>query len=190
MGLAARHPKRIKRVISVNSPIPFGQQSLLQRVGANASASPWFRWIQRAEKQGILEEVLGHLDFNILSTLKLNGFVSNEIATDTWIEAYRAPFPTPAEAIGAIGWAKGFAQDAHRFETPDLIAKKTIQEKPAFAIWGEQDRTLQCEHFVPLFQELFRRAPVHLLPSAGHYSPEDAPVEITELVLRFLNLTS
>lgn len=186
MGLAARHPDRIKRIVSVNGPTPFGQADLIERVTANAGVSPWFQWILHAEEKGILEEVLGHLNYNILSTLKLNGFVRNEIVTDTWINAYRAPFPTPAHAAGGIGWAKGFAMGSHQFEYPDPTAKAAIQEKPALAIWGEQDRTLHAEHFLPLFRQLFPNAPVHRLPGAGHYSPEDAPDEIAQLVIEFL----
>ncbi len=186
MGLSARHPGRIKRIVSVNGPTPFGQADLIDRVTANAGASPWFRWILQAEQNGILEEVLGHLDYNILSTLKLNGFVRNEIITDTWIDAYRAPFPSSAQAAGAIGWAKGFATGAHQFAVPDAATKASVQEKPALAIWGEQDRTLQPEHFLPLFTQLFPTAPVITLPSAGHYSLEDAPEEISKLVIDFV----
>jgi pimeloyl-ACP methyl ester carboxylesterase len=73
MGFAARHPDRIRRIISVNAPTPFGQPDLLERVTANATHSPWFQWIMKASADGSLEQVLGQLGFNILSTLKLNG---------------------------------------------------------------------------------------------------------------------
>lgn len=186
MGLAARRPERVKRIVSVNGPTPFGQSDLVERVTTNGGMSPWFQWIFRAEENGILEEVLGHLGYNILSTLKLNGFVRNEVVTDIWIKAYGAPFPTKAHAVGGIGWAKGVATGAHRFEDPDPGAKAIILGKPALAIWGEQDRTLRAEHFLPLFRQLFPNAGVHLLSNAGHYSPEDAPDEIAQLVSGFL----
>lgn len=186
MGLAASHPERIKRIISVNGPTPFGQPDLLDRVMANAGASPWFKWIGEAERKGILEQVLGHLDFNILSTLKLNGFEQNHIITDDWIEAYRAPFATPEDALGAIGWAKGFATGQHVFRVPAPGAKDAIGAKPALLIWGEKDRTLQAANFLPLFEQIFPKGKVQLLPQAGHYSLEDAPDEIIDLVMSFL----
>ena len=189
MGLAARHPDRIKRIISVNGPTPFGQADLLDRLTANVGDSPWFQWILQAEQSGTLEQVLGHLNYNVLSTLKLNGFERNDIITATWIDAYSAPFPSPAHAAGGIGWAKGFAIGAHEFEAPLPSAKATILGKPALAIWGAEDRTLNAKHFLPLFTQLFPNAAVHILPGAGHYSPEDAPEEVSNLVLEFLQNT-
>ncbi len=103
MGLAIRHPNRIKRIVSVEGPTPAGQPDLMEWLSANVAVSPWFQWIFKAEKEGVLEQVLGQLDYNILSTLKLNGFERNEIITDTWLRAYRAPFPTLAHAAGGNG---------------------------------------------------------------------------------------
>jgi pimeloyl-ACP methyl ester carboxylesterase len=186
MGFAARHPDRIRRIISANAPTPFGQPDLVDRLMANAQESPWFQWVLNADAQGRLEAVLGELGFNMLSTLKLNGFENHALITDTWLRAYAARFSSPADSAGAIGWAKGFAIDAHRFEAPDAAAVKAIQGKPALAIWGEADRTLHARHFLPLFASLFPAAPVHRLPGAGHYSFEDAPEAIGSLILRHL----
>lgn len=186
MGLAIRHPDRIRRIVSVNGPTPAGQSDLVERVTANVAVSPWFQWILKAEKEGVLEQVLGQLDYNILSTLKLNGFADNSIITDSWLRAYRAPFPTPAHAAGAIGWAKGYATDAHRFEEPDAATKRALAAKPALAIWGMRDRTLHAEHFLPLFTEAFPQGRIERLPAAAHYSPEDAPADVARVVSAFL----
>ncbi|MDA9435085.1 alpha/beta fold hydrolase [Bradyrhizobium sp. CCBAU 51627] len=189
MGLAARHPNRIRRFVSTNGPTPFGQADLLARVTANAVVSPWFRWIAQAEAEGNLETVLGQLGFNILSTLKLNGFENNAIITDDWLAAYGAPFASPAECLGAIGWAKGFATGAHRFEAPDAAADRAIRGKPALAIWGEADRTLHAAHFLPLFEAVFPGARVHRLAGVGHYCLEDAPEIVNPLISAFLDQT-
>jgi haloalkane dehalogenase len=189
MGLAARHSDRIRRLISTNGPTPFGQSDLIERVTANAGISPWFQWIAEAEAEGSLEVVLGHLGFNILSTLKLNGFENNAVISDTWLAAYGSHFARPADCLGAIGWAKGFATGAHRFETPNTEAIAAIQGRPALAIWGEADRTLHAEHFLPLFSNVFPEAPVHHLAGVGHYCLEDAPDEVAALISAFIRQT-
>lgn len=186
MGLAARQPQRIRRIISVNGPTPFGQADLVERLTANAQAAPWFQWIARAHAGGVLRSVLGQLGFNILSTLKLNGFENNAVITDAWLSAYGAPFSDPAECLGAIGWAEGFALGAHRFEQPGPVAFEIIRDKPALAIWGEADRTLRAAHFLPLFSELFPQAPVERLAGVGHYCFEDAPDVIADLICNFI----
>jgi haloalkane dehalogenase len=189
MGLAIRHPERIKRIISTNGPTPLNQPGLGEALTKNAAVAPWFSWIAKANAEGTLEQILGQLDYNILSTLKLNGFERHERITDTWLRAYRAPFKTPEDCLGAIGWAKGYAEGAHRFEPADAPTAKAISRKPALAIWGMADRTLQPEHFLPLFREAFPNGTVHQLEGVGHYSPEDAPEEIAKRIGEFLLAT-
>jgi len=189
MGLAARHPDRIRRVISANGPTPFGQKDLLDRLTANANMSPWFQWIVKTGASGDLDAVLGQLGFNILSTLKLNGFENNAVITDTWLSAYGAPFATPADCRGAIGWAKGFATGAHKFAVPDAGAERTIRSRPALAIWGDADRTLHADQFLPLFAAIFPTAPVKRLAGVGHYCFEDAPDAVGRLIAEFIRQT-
>ena len=189
MGIAARHPHRIRRIVSANGPTPFGQPDLVEQVTTNAGAAPWFQWIARANAEGRLETVLGQLGFNILSTLKLNGFENHAIITDDWLAAYGAPFASPADCLGAIGWAKGFATGTHLFATPDAAAKRAIRGKPALAIWGMADRTLRAEHFLPLFASLFPDAPIERLAGIGHYCFEDAPETIASLISQFIART-
>ncbi len=190
MGLAIRHPDRIRRIVSVNGPTPLGQPDLIDRLMANAAISPWFQWILKAEADGSLEPLLGQLDYTILSTLKLNGFERNEIINESWLAAYRAPFSTPGQAAGAIGWAKGFATGAHQFETPDAAAARALARKPALALWGAADRTLHADHFLPLFRQAFPDGDVRLLAGAAHYSPEDAPVEVAHAVSQFVGTSA
>lgn len=189
MGLASRHPDRIRRIISTNGPTPFGQPTLDERLTANAQISPWFQWILKAESEGRLDAVLGELGFNMLSTLKLNGFENHGIIGDTWLRAYGSRFAKPADCAGAIGWARGFAIGAHRFEVPDAASRRAIQSRPALAIWGMADRTLHAEHCLPLFSELFPQAPIHRLAGVGHYCFEDAPETIAAQIAEFLQHT-
>ncbi len=102
--------------------------------------------------------------------------------TNTWLRAYSAPFKAPEYCLGAIGWAKGFAEGAHRFEPADTPTTRALSRKPALAIWGMADRTLQPEHFIPLFSEAFPNGTVHRLEGVGHYSHEDASEEIAKRI--------
>lgn len=190
MGLLARRPDLVTRIVALNAPTPFGQPDLPQVLAANASRSPWFRWIARAEADGTLDQVLGALGYNALSTLKLNGFQDNTVITPAWIRAYEAAFPTRRETLGALGWAKGFARGEHRFETPSAEAREAATRLPALAVWGTQDQTLRPEHFLPLFRAAFPHGLVSELAAAGHYSPEDAPGTVTALVRLFLDTTT
>lgn len=189
MSFAARRPDLIRRIVSANGPTPFGQADLFDRLTANAAVSPWFQWIAKAAADGTLEPVLDNLGFNILSTLKLNGFENNAIITDTWIAAYGTPFANPADCLGAIGWAKGFPMGAHSFETPTRSTVNTISGKPALAIWGEADKTLLADHFLPLFSGIFPEAPIKRLPGVGHYCFEDAPELVADLISNFIRQT-
>ncbi|GJL77456.1 MAG: hypothetical protein NPINA01_04450 [Nitrospinaceae bacterium] len=186
MGAALRHPDRIKRIISTNGPTPLNQPGLGDALVNNAAASPWFRWIARAYSNGTLDEVLGQLEYNILSTLKLNGFERNERISESWLRAYRSPFKEPEDCLGAIGWAKGFAEGAHRFEPANTHTARALSRKPALALWGMADQTLQAKHFIPLFNEAFPNSTVHRLEGVGHYCHEDAPEEIAALIDEFL----
>jgi len=83
--------------------------------------------------------------------------------------------------VGAI-----LATGAHQFATPDAAADRAIRGKPALAIWGEADRTLRAEHFLPLFSAIFPAAPVRRLAGVGHYCFEDAPEAVAGLIAEFI----
>lgn len=187
MGLAIRHPNRIKRVISINGPTPLGQPDLFERLTDNVSESPWFQWVIKAEKDGSLRRILGDSNFNILSTLKLNGFVDNTIINEDWLNAYRSPFPDIESSFGVIGWAEGFANGMHVFEDVSDSVKIELAQIPSIALWGKEDRTLHGKHFLPLFNSAFPNGNVIEIDNAGHYSPEDQSDLITSEIHKFLN---
>ncbi len=187
MGLAARHPERIARVISTNGPVPFGQADLIQRIEANAAVSPWFSLLGKAEAAGALELLLDSACTDMPHLMALNGYDARRTPVDrAWINAYQAHFVEPSDNRGVIGWAKGFVIGKHRPETPDAEALRWIRSRPALAIWGEADRTLHAEHFLPLFTALFPHAPVHRLAGVGHFCHEEAPAELAALISAFL----
>ena len=124
-----------------------------------------------------LETVLGQLGFNILSTLKLNGFENHAVINDTWIAAYGAPFAQPEDCAGAIGWPAGLPLARTGSRCP-MRRRCAIRDKPALAIWGDADRTLGAEHFLPLFTALFPSAPSNGWRASGTTASRMRPTSL------------
>ncbi|MGI9542871.1 MAG: alpha/beta fold hydrolase, partial [Cyclobacteriaceae bacterium] len=78
---------------------------------------------------------------------------------------------------------------AHRFEPSDAATREVLSHKPALAIWGMADQTLQPSHFIPLFNEAFPNGTTHFLEGVGHYCHEDAPEEVGKLIDEFIQKT-
>ncbi|HEY1743485.1 MAG TPA: alpha/beta fold hydrolase [Granulicella sp.] len=189
IGFALRHPDRIRRLIATNAPLPLGLPSQGELVTKNLEEAPWFQWINRTYKEGSLKQTLGDLSYNLLSTLWLNGLSRTQSIDDTWLRAYSAPFSTPEECAGAIGWAWGVGSGSLRFEEGTTDAVEQLSKKPATAIWGMRDPTLMAKHLLPLFQEAFPDAPISRIASASHYLYEDAPEAVGLLIQQFIKLT-
>lgn len=188
-GLAMRYPDRVARLVVTNAFVPLGlplEQELLPR---NIAEAAWFQWIIKAYKDGTFEPVLGNLNYNILSTMKLNGFEQLSRVDTTWIRAYGSPFTTSRECLGAIGWARGIAEGTLTFEPPNARAVAAIRSKPALLIEGMKDPTLLPKYFIPLFEAAFPDRVVHRLENAGHYCYEDASEIIAPLIDQLIRLT-
>ncbi|KAM3098263.1 alpha/beta fold hydrolase [Phormidesmis sp. 146-12] len=188
-GLAMRHPDRITRLVVTNAFVPLGLSLEQELLPLNIAEAAWFQWIIKAYKDSSFEPVLGNLNYNILSTMKLNGFERLSQVDATWIRAYGSPFTTPQECLGAIGWARAIAEGTLRFEPPSDRAVATIRSKPALLIEGMKDPTLLPKYFIPLFEAAFPKGVVHRLENAGHYCYEDASESIALLIDQFVQLT-
>ncbi|MBD2105191.1 alpha/beta fold hydrolase [Leptolyngbya sp. FACHB-261] len=188
-GLTMRHPDRIARLVVTNAFVPFGLPLEQELLPLNIAEAEWFQWIIKSYKDGSFEPVLGNLNYNILSTMKLNGFERLSRVDTTWIQAYGSPFTTPQECLGAIGWARGIAEGTLAFETANDHAVAAILSKPALLIEGMKDPTLLPKYFIPLFEAAFPDGIVHRLENVGHYCYEDASEIIAPLIDQFVQLT-
>jgi haloalkane dehalogenase len=70
------------------------------------------------------------------------------------------------------------------------FAKRALSGKPALAIWGEQDRTFQGKYFLPVFRSAFPNGIIQEIDRAGHYSPEDQPGLVGELIDHFMRASA
>ena len=69
-----RHPERVQRLFLLNTLSGYGHAEL-------GELTPWLEFVKKHHEAGTLHEVLGHLDVNVLSIMKIIGF-ENSSAVD------------------------------------------------------------------------------------------------------------
>lgn len=188
---ALRQPDRVKRFVIVDSFVrPPGPPP------ANATREEmrgWSKWFELVLDDHF-DEVILNLRFTALSVLKRIGFTRSEIANDTWVRAYSAPFPTAADCKGARQFPLNLLEQAtyDYFDANEARpgALDALKSKPAAAFTGAQDRTVVPELVESMLRAYWPNAPFIAIPGAGHYAQEDAPEILVALIEQFVEMTS
>lgn len=178
-----RNIKNVKSYFLINTLFGYSREERPQ------SLSPWFKWIKKHYDDKTLDGILGELGSTVLSVMKIPNFTNNEVIDDDWINAYSSQFPDRASCKGAIN----FPLDAllnrmvpyilEGFKLGDL---KSLCSKPAFLAYGMQDRAIEPDYAIRDFKALFPKSKVFKLPNAGHYSQEDEPEVLINLIKDFI----
>jgi pimeloyl-ACP methyl ester carboxylesterase len=187
VGYAVRHPERIHSLVLMNTVVGYGAAG--RRDLPNPIETPWFRWIRDGLPTGRTQAVLSQLGSTILSVMQIVGLERLDRVDPTFIRAYGAPFPTPADCKGAIEFpldlALGRIRDFVREGAPGVAA---LRDKPALMIEGMKDRAIPPALALADFTGLWPNAPVIEVPGAGHYIQEDAPEVVIPALQTFLGL--
>ena len=178
-----RNIKNVKSYFLINTLFGYSREDRPQ------SLSPWFKWIKKHYDDKTLDGILGELGSTVLSVMKIPNFTNSEVIDDDWINAYSSQFPDRASCKGAIN----FPLDAllnrmvpyilEGFKLGDL---KSLRSKPAFLAYGMQDRAIEPDYAIRDFKALFPNSKVFKLPNAGHYSQEDEPEVLINLIKGFV----
>jgi haloalkane dehalogenase len=178
-----RNIKNVKSYFLINTLFGYSREERPKNL------SPWFKWIKKHHDENTLDGILGELSSTLLSVMKIPNFTNNGIITDTWIQAYSSQFPDRASCIGAIN----FPLDAllnrmvpyvlEGFKIGDL---KSLCSKPAVLAYGMQDKAIEPDYAIRDFKALFPNSKVVKLPKAGHYSQEDEPEVLINLIKDFI----
>jgi len=125
--------------------------------------------------------------------MKIPNFTNNNIINDNWINAYSSQFPNRASCIGAIN----FPLDALLNRIVPFIVEGIKQgnlselcSKPAILAYGMQDKAIDPDYAIRDFKALFPNSSVTKIPSAGHYSQEDEPQILIDLIEKFMSENS
>ena len=178
-----RHPERVKRLFLLNTLAGYGRAK-------PGDLTPWFQFIKKHHEAGTLNEVLGHLDANILSVMKIIGFENSSVVDANWIAAYGAPFQTKEDCIAAIEFPLDFLLGRiapYVREGFPLI--ENLKSKPAMLAVGMQDRGIAPDVQIADFEGTWPGRPIVKLPRAGHFSQEDEPNTIIALIQMFIQST-
>jgi pimeloyl-ACP methyl ester carboxylesterase len=178
-----RHPERVKRLFLLNTITGYGRAK-------PGKLTPWLEFIKKHHEAGTLHEVLGHLDTNVLSVMKILGFENSGAVDANWIAAYSAPFPNKADCIGAIE----FPLDALLGRMVPYVREgfplvDNLKAKPSMLAVGMQDKAIAPDVQMADFRGIWPDHPIIELPGAGHFSQEDVPDTIVALIQLFIQST-
>jgi cis-3-alkyl-4-acyloxetan-2-one decarboxylase len=175
-----RHPDRVKRLFLLNTLTGYGNAEF-------DATTPWFQFIRKHHEAGTLRDVLGHLDVNALSIMKLIGLENLSVVNSDWLAAYGSAFPTMEESIGAIEFPLDVLLGRfvpYVIEGFPLLDK--LRSKPAMLAVGMKDRAISPAVQIADFKGVWPDSPIIKLPNAGHFSQEDAPDVVLALIQLFV----
>jgi len=180
LGVAVRHPGRIKRLVLMNTwafaPWPGGPLPRLLEV----IRSP------RGERF-VLER-------NVYLEPALTGTTHHpERLTRAVLDAYLAPFPTPESRLALLCWSR----DIPVVDTdPSYAEMKEIEERlsqfagtPVLVVWGMRDPVLN-ESVLRTWQRIYPRAEIIEIEDASHFLQEDAPERVVDAIGAFLRTSA
>lgn len=180
--LSLRRPELFARFCYMNTGVPARPPAGVPLV----SDYPWFKWVQTDEAHA----TLSNLGATALSVLKRIGFERTGIVNETWVRAYSAPFPTPADCKGALAFPASIgAAVVTELMLENIANVPAVAALPAMYVHGEEDRAVPTDMAVGMFRSLWPQGPVTTLPGVGHFLQEDAPEAVTALIGQFIQMT-
>ena len=187
VGYAVRHPARVHSLVLMNTVCGYGAAG--RRDLPNPLETPWFRWVRDGLPSGRTEAVLSQLGSTVLSVMQIIGLQRLDRVDPTFIRAYGAAFPTPADCKGAIEFPLDLALGRIRdFVRGGAAGVAALRSKPAIMIEGMLDRAIPPAQALADFEGMWPAAPVIQVPGAGHYIQEDAPEIVIPAMQTFLRM--
>ena len=178
-----RNLNKVKSFVLINTLFGYSKEERPKNL------SPWFQWINKHYQDKTLDGILGELGSTLLSVMKIPNFTNNKIINDTWIKAYSSQFPDRASCKGAIN----FPLDALLNRIVPYILEgikqgdlKSLCSKPAVLAYGMKDKAIEPDYAIRDFKALFPGSKVVEMPNAGHYSQEDEPELLINLIKEFM----
>lgn len=176
LGMAVRQQERIKRLVLMNTwafaPWPGGPLPRMLEI------------IRSERGEAFVLKRNGYLDPAITGTTHYA-----ERLTQTVMDAYRAPFPTPESRIAMLCWSRDIparetdASFATMREIEDRLPRFTAT--PSLLVWGMRDPVLPSA-VLHHWQRILPYAETVTIDDASHFLQEDAPERIVDALATFI----
>ena len=115
------------------------------------------------------------LNENFFATALMQNSINEKSRNNKAItDAYAMPFPTRESRRGTAVFPQQITLAASWLEDLETKLPK-LKDKPVELIFGLKDDAVASQHIQDKWRALFPKAPVQLLPEAGHFTQEDSP---------------
>ncbi len=172
----------IAQLIAINEPTRVSKLVLIDTIAYDSWPVPE---IERL-KDPAWDEIIKRLDLTEGFRKALEqGMYHRERVDDELVSRYLDPF---RDLEGRLAYLRC----ARALRTEDLLSVMGDVERleiPTLIIWGESDSFQRLE-FGERLRRRMRNAELVVLPEAGHYTPEDKPGEVADLIEDFVNRDS
>lgn len=172
---ALKHPDRVARLVIANAPHPQVFRRSLLHDPAQRKASAYIAAFRFPGFISLAEALGPERIWKLFSRTIPTRLLSEEDKA-----AYLDEWSQPGAIRGMLNWYR--AMDPPRGEPSDDFPPVT---QPALVVWGMRDAALlpvQIEGLGRYIPDLT----LERLPGAGHFSPWEAPTEVTAAMRRFL----
>lgn len=177
LGFAARHPHRIRRLILTNTwafaPWPGGPLPRLLEI------------IRSERGERFVLERNGYVEVALRGTT-----AHPERLEGAALQAYLAPYPTPASRLALLCWSRDIPLEASDPSFADMRAVEDglarFARTPALIVWGMQDPVLSAP-VLERWRRVWPHARVRTITDASHFVQEDAPEEVLSAIEAFLD---
>jgi epoxide hydrolase 4 len=175
-AFAMAHPALLDRLVILNAPHP---RLYLEKVRRPPQMlRSWY--VLFFQLPGLPERALSAWDFRMVRRMFRHGPARRWAFSDEDIEQYVTALARPRALTAALNYYR-----ASLGSELGAYARSALIEAETLVIWGERDPALGIE----LLDGLERVAPrlrVQRLPDAGHWVQNEAPEEVSRLLVDFL----
>ncbi|MFQ5443629.1 MAG: alpha/beta fold hydrolase [Nitrospinales bacterium] len=173
MGLAVKHPDKIKRLVVFNT-----SAFLSERIPFSINICRW--------------PVFGPIAIRCFNAFAKSGIrracMNQGRMTDQVKAGYLAPYNSFANRVANLRFVQDIpmSPDVPSYPVVQYIESQLskFQDRPMVIVWGKKDFCFD-DHFLNRWKEIFPHARVHEIADAGHYVVEDAHERIIPWLDKF-----